>query len=87
MTQDYELGEDTYQPSETQEEFEFALNEAAIYFSEDGNNLVVSFGEGKEATIELEREEERDVIRRVLADVNTWAAFLGSLSAALKQHV
>lgn len=70
---------------EHEEEFEFALNEAAIYF--DNDNLVVAFGEGKVATLELERQEERDVIKKVLADVNTWAAFLGSLSAALKQHV
>ena len=70
---------------EEQEEFEFAVNEAAIYF--DNDNLVVAFGDGKAATMEIERDDERDIIRRVLSDANTWAAFLGSLSAALKQHV
>ena len=68
-----------------QEEFEFAVNEAAIYF--DNGNLVVAFADGKAAIMEIERDDERDVIRRVLSDTNTWAAFLGSLSAALKQHV
>jgi hypothetical protein len=68
-----------------QEEFEFALNEAAIYF--DDMNLVVSFADGKTATMELEREEERQVVREVLRDINTWASFLNALSAALKKHV
>ena len=36
------------------EEFEFGVNEAAIYF-EDGN-LVVAFGDGRIATMEIERE-------------------------------
>lgn len=65
----------------------FAVNEAAIYFSDDGNDLVVAFGDGKVATLELERDEERSVVKTVLGDANTWASFLGSLSAALKQHV
>lgn len=68
-----------------EEEFEFELNEVAMYF--DNGNLVVAFDDGKAATMELERDDERDVIRTVLRDANTWAAFLGSLSAALKQHV
>jgi hypothetical protein len=67
------------------EDFEFAVNEAAVYF--DDNRLVVAFGDGKAATMEIERDEERDVVKRVLSDANTWAAFLGSLSAALKEHM
>lgn len=70
---------------EEQEDFEFALNEAAIYF--DDMKLVVSFGDGRAAVLELEREEERQVVREVLRDVNTWASFLNALSAALKKHV
>lgn len=81
--------------TEQQEEFDlpsndgeglFALNEAAIYFDEE-DNLVVAFGDGKTATLELENDDERAIIRTVMRDANTWAAFLGSLSAALKQHV
>lgn len=71
--------------TEQQEEFEFAVNEAAIYFEDD--NLTVAFGDGKVATMELENDHEREVVKTVLKDANTWAAFLGSLSAALKQHV
>lgn len=70
--------------TEHQEEFEFEVNEAAIYF--DGNQLVVAFGDGRCATMELDRDEERQVIKAVLADANTWAMFLQSLSAALKKH-
>ena len=67
-----------------QEEFDFAVNEAAIYFEE--GNLTVAFSDGRIATMEIEREEEREIIKKVLADANTWAMFLQSLSAALKAH-
>lgn len=67
-----------------EKDFEFAVNEAAIYF--DNDNLVVSFGEGKSATMEIERKDQAAVVRQVLSDPNTWAAFLGSLSAALQEH-
>lgn len=69
---------------EEQEEFEFAVNEAALYF--EGNTLVVAFGDGRSATMELDTDEERAVVHTVLSDANTWAMFLQSLSAALKQH-
>ena len=70
--------------AEEELEFEFDLNEAAIYFDDD--TLVVSFGEGRTATMEIEDDHEREIVRSVLGDVNTWAMFLTSLSAALKQH-
>lgn len=66
-----------------EEDFEFEVNEAAIYF--DDKKLVVVFGDGKQATMELESDEERALVKTVLADVNLWASFLGSLSASLKE--
>ena len=84
MTQDYKLGKDSYRKTE-QEEFEFALNEAAIYF--DGKeDLVVAFGEGKIASLELKDDNERSIIKTIMGDENTWTIFLGSLSTALKLH-
>lgn len=80
--------------TEKQEEFDypsndgegmFAVNNAAIYFDE--GNLVVAYGDGNLVTMELEREDEREIVRKIVDDPNTWAAFLGSLSAALKKHV
>lgn len=68
---------------ENGEEPEFAVNEAAIYF--EHNKLVVAFGDGHLAEMDIERDDEREVVRKILSDANTWAAFLGSLSAALKK--
>lgn len=68
----------------TEEEFDFAVNEAVIYF--DDNLLVVGFGTGGEATMELGDEDERALVRSLLSDANLWASFLGSLSAAIGKH-
>lgn len=67
-----------------QEEFEFAVNEAAIFF--DDNRLVVSYGDGRTALMELDSDEERQLVKRVIGDVNFWAHFLTSLSAAIQKH-
>lgn len=64
---------------------EWGLNEAVMYF--DDKKLVIAFGDGRVAEMELERQEEVDVVKMVLADANTWAIFLGSLSAALKEKM
>mgnify|MGYP000447017936 CR=1 FL=1 len=66
------------------DEPEFALNEAALFF--DKNKLIVSFGDGRSAAMDLENEEERQLVRTLLGDVNLWASFFGSLSAAMRQH-
>lgn len=65
------------------EEPQFAVNEAAIYFND--NKLVVVFGDGRNAVMELENDEERALVKTVLADVNLWHNFLSSLSAAVKR--
>ena len=65
-------------------DFDFAVNEAAIFFVE--NRLVVSYGDGRSAFMELDSEEERQLVKTVLADPNFWANLLGSLSAAIKRH-
>jgi hypothetical protein len=70
---------------EAEEEGAWAVNEAAIYFEDD--KLTVAFGDGKIAQMDIERDEEQAVVRAILSDANTWAAFLGSLSAALKEHM
>lgn len=59
-------------------------NEAAIYFSE--NKLVVNFGEDRTAVMDLENDQERELVRTILADANLWDNFLGALSASLTQH-
>jgi len=69
---------------EEEEDFDYAVNEAAIFF--DANRLVVSYGDGRSALMELDSEEERQLIKTVMADPNFWAHFLSSLSAAIKKH-
>ena len=66
------------------EEPEFAVNEAALYF--DNNNLVVAFGDGRNVVMELENDEERGLVRTVLSDVNFWANFVTALSTAIGKH-
>lgn len=78
----FHLGDEAF---DNADEPEFAVNEAAIYF--DDTKLVVAFGDGRIAEMTLDRKEEVDVVKAVLADANTWAIFLGSLSAALKEKM
>lgn len=75
MTQDYELGEDTYQ--EPQQEFDFAVNEAALYF-EDGE-LKIAYGEGYIISIGMS-EQKQALTKQVLGQGDFWTAFLGGLS-------
>lgn len=58
------------------------MNEVSIYI--DDSQLVVIYGEDERTiTMELETEDERELVQRLLGDVNLWANFLSSLSAAL----
>jgi hypothetical protein len=36
--------------------------------------------------MELDSDEERQLVKTVMADPNFWAHFLSSLSAAIKKH-
>lgn len=65
-------------------EFEFETNEAAIFM--DKGNLVISFGEGRSASMEIEHDDERELVTRLLGDVNFWHNFIQSLSAAVSTH-
>lgn len=60
-------------------------NEAAIYFND--NELVVSYGDDKTISIELNTDEERAVVQTVLSDANLWMAFLGALGQAMKTQM
>lgn len=63
------------------------LNEAAIYFNDNGMELVVAYGDNKTISIELNTEEERAVVQMVLSDANFWTAFLGALGQAMKKKM
>jgi len=67
-----------------QEDFQFALNQATIYF--ESNKLVVSYGEGHSAEMDLETEEERQLVKMLLDDSNLWGSFLSALSEAMEQN-
>ena len=75
MTNDY----DSY------DEDEWAENEAALYFDEDSEEFVVAYGDGQVIGITIDNDEDRNVIRTVLSDVNFWTAFLGALGQAMQQ--
>lgn len=58
------------------------MNEVSIFI--EGNQLVVVYGEDERTiTMELETDAERELVDRLLGDVNLWANFLSSLSAAM----
>lgn len=57
------------------------------YFFFEGLDLKVVFGDDRVATMSLERQEEKEVVERFLADPNMWATFFGSLSVALKDNM
>lgn len=59
-------------------------NEAAIFF--DDKSLVVAYGDGRDITIELDDEHEKQLVKTLLADVNFWAQFVSALSAAVGKH-
>ena len=69
--------------SEDYEE-EWAVNEAAIFF--DNNSLVIAYGDGRDITVELDDEHEKQLVKTLLADVNFWAQFVSALSAAVGKH-
>lgn len=60
------------------------VGEAIVSF--EGNKLIVEFGDGRNAVLELADDEERELIKTVLADINLWANFLNALSAAIGKH-
>ena len=65
-------------------EQEWAVNEAALYF--DNGNLVVVFGYGRSVSMELSSDNEREVVKTMLGDINLWTMFINSLSSALTTH-
>jgi hypothetical protein len=66
------------------DETDWGENEAAIYFNDD--ELVVDFGHpAKTISISINTDNERQVIAKVLDDVNFWTAFLGALGQAMQQ--
>ena len=65
-------------------EDDYELNEAALFF--DDKSLVIAYGDGRDITIELDDEHERELVRTLLADVNFWAQFVSALSAAVGKH-
>lgn len=69
---------------EEQQEFDFALNEAAIYFQStvDGLQLCISYGAGSTISIDM-TEDFIPMVRDVLHSGDFWMAFLGALSAAV----
>lgn len=60
------------------------LNEAAIFFFD--NSLVIAYGDDRDITLELDNEEEKQLVKTLLADVNFWANFVNALSAAIGKH-
>lgn len=63
--------------SEEQEEFDFAINEAAIYF--ENGELTISYGEGNILAVGMS-EDKQKLTKQVLATGDFWTAFLGGLS-------
>lgn len=61
------------------------INDAYV-FVEEGGNLYVSYGSKdnpRSVSLELSDTNDRDIVLKLLEDPNFWAAFVGSLSAAL----
>jgi hypothetical protein len=63
---------------------EAEYNEAAIFFFD--NSLVIAYGDDRDITLELDNEEEKQLVKTLLADVNFWANFVNALSAAIGKH-
>lgn len=62
-------------------------NRDVVFFTlSKPNKLVVEFGDGKNAVLELKDSEETELVETLLEDPNLWASFLGSLSAAIGKH-
>lgn len=57
----------------------------SIYTEDD--RVVVEFDEDRNAVLELETDQERELMERLLGDVNLWHNFLSSLSAAMTQQL
>ena len=66
---------------EQQLEFDFALNEVAIYF-EDGN-LIVSYEEGTKTLKVSMSDQQIALTKQVLAQGDFWTAWLGAVSNAV----
>lgn len=62
------------------------MEPVSIYITSD-NELVVEFGEDRNATMKLETKQERELVEKLMQDVNLWHNFLSSLSAAMTQQL
>jgi len=61
------------------------MNEAFIFINE--NKLVVIYGEDERTVaMELESDAERELVSKLIGDVNLWSNFLSSLSTAITAH-
>lgn len=52
----------------------------------DNKKMIIEYGGGRDVVLELSSDEEEELVRTLLKDVNLWAAFVNSLSAAILQH-
>jgi hypothetical protein len=60
------------------------MNDVSIYI--DDKQLVVVYGtDERTITMELETDAERELVNGLIGDVNLWASFLSSLSAAMNK--
>lgn len=66
--------------TDTQEEFDFAVNEAAIYF--EGGELKIAYGAGVIISVGMTPEQEA-MTKQLLSTGDFWTAFLGGLSNAV----
>ncbi len=57
---------------------------AYIYVANE--QLIVEYDVDKNIVVELPDEQDREIVTKLLGDVNLWAAFLNSLSSAITQH-
>lgn len=62
-------------------------NEAELYIHKKDNkaSLIVEFGL-RNIELQLNSDEEVELVETLLGDVNFWASFVNSLSAAITQH-
>jgi|13_taG_2_1085334.scaffolds.fasta_scaffold91361_2 hypothetical protein len=66
---------------EQHEEFDFALNEASIYF--EGGNLVVAYEEDTKTLKVSMSDQQIALTKQVLAQGDFWTAWLGAVSNAV----
>ena len=73
---------EAYVNSFDEDDIEFGVNEATIYF-ERPDLLVIVFGDGRNVSLELKEPEEQEKVKALLSDINFWANFVTALSGAL----